>query len=266
MIKKLLIGGGIAMLLGGLFFGRDAFSYLGTSIGWVKDSVKQSVPIEFEIERARQMIKNLVPDIRKNMYTIAKEEVEIERLGRQIADTESRLTQDRESILKLKADLESGNEVFQYASHKYNRSDLKSDLAHRFERYKINEATLASLREIAQARNRSLEAARRKLENMIAQKRQLEVEVQNVESRLKMVEAAQTTADYNFDDSRLGRVKELLADLHTKLEVSERLVNSDARFGGEIPVIEPVSENIVQQVTEYFDQQAAKVAAKPSHE
>jgi hypothetical protein len=83
-----------------------------------------------------------------------------------------------------------------------------------------------------------------------------------------MVEAAQTTAEYNFDDSRLGRVKELLADLHTKLEVSERLVNSDARFGGEIPVIEPVSDNIVDDVTEYFSDSddAPQVAANPDTE
>jgi chromosome segregation ATPase len=266
MIKKLVIGSGIALVLGALFFGRDVFSYLGTSIGWVKDSVKDSVPIEFEIERARQMVKNLLPDIRKNMYTIAKEEVEIERLNRQVADIESRLAQDREGIMKLKNDLGKPDEVFQYASHKYTRGDVKADLAHRFERYKINEATLASLREIAQARGRSLEAARRKLENMIAQRRQLEVEVENVESRLKMVEAAQTSADYNFDDSRLGRVKELLADLHTKLEVSERLVNSDARFGGEIPVVEPVADNIVDQVTEYFSDGPATVASQSSHE
>lgn len=268
MIKKLVIGSGIAVLLGTLFFGRDACSYVGTSVGWVKDSVKDNVPIEFEIERARQMVKNLVPDIRKNMYTIAKEEVEIQRIARQIADTESKLAQDKTSMLKLKGDLEQGGDVFQYASHKYSRDDVRADLASRFERYKVNEATLSSLREIAAARNRSLHAAQRKLENMIAQRRQLEVEVQNVDARLKMVEAAQTTAEYNFDDSRLGRVKELLADLHTKLEVSERLVNSDARFGGEIPVIEPVSDNIVDDVTEYFSDadDAPQVAAKPDTE
>lgn len=264
MLKKILIGTGVCVLLSGLFFGRDAFSYLGTSIGWVKSSVKDNVPIEFEIERARKMVRNLLPDIRKNMYTIAKEEVEVERLNRQIADVEQKLNVDKVGIMKLKGDLEGDKSTFQYASHTYSRDDVKGDLANRFERYKTNEATLASLREISKARGRSLEAARGKLENMIAQKRQLEVEVENVEARLKMVEAAKTTCEYNFDDSRLGRVKELLADLHTKLEVTEKLVNSDAQFGGEIPVVDKVDENIVDQVTEYFSDDATHVAAKPA--
>ena len=80
MIRKAILGAAVVVLAAGFFFGRDVFSYATTSVGWVKGSVKNSVPIEFEIERARKMVKNLVPDIRKNMHTIAQEEVELERL------------------------------------------------------------------------------------------------------------------------------------------------------------------------------------------
>ena len=57
---------------------------------------------------------------------------------------------------------------------------------------------------------------------MLAAKRKLEVDVEHLEARLKMVEAAQTTSDYAFDDSRLSRVKELITDLRTRLDVAER--------------------------------------------
>lgn len=266
MIKKALISAAALLLVGGFLFGRDLFSYVGTSVGWVKDSVRDTVPIEFEIERARKMVKNLVPDIRKNIYAIAREEVEIQRLDKQIAETADRLERDKVSMLKLKTDLESGNQAFQYASHEYTRNEVKKDLAHRFERFKTNEATLASLREIQTARQRSLHAAQQKLADMQAQKRQLEVQVENIEARLKMLEAAQTTCDYNFDDSQLSRVKELLSELHTKLEVSERLVNSEAVFGGEIEMEESVSEDIVDEVTQYFNtKEQPQVAANPTH-
>ncbi len=63
MLKKgLVAGGGLALLLG-LFLGRDVFSYVKTSFGWVKDSVKDSVPVQFELERARKMIQDLDPEI-----------------------------------------------------------------------------------------------------------------------------------------------------------------------------------------------------------
>lgn len=265
MIKKAIISAVALTMLGGFFFGRDLFSYVGTSVGWVKGSVRDAVPVEFEIERARKMVKNLVPDIRKNMHAIAREEVELQRLERQIAETEGRLDRDKVGMLKLKSDLESGSSTFQYASHSYSRNDVKKDLSHRFERFKTNEATLGSLREIRNARQRSLHAAQQKLADMQVQKRQLEVQVENIEARLKMVEAAQTTCDYNFDDSQLSRVKELLTDLHTKLEVSERLVNSESNYGGEIELEETISDDIVDEVTHYFkDKEQPQVAAKPS--
>ncbi len=99
MIKKTLVAVAGFCLLSVLFFGRDAASYVRTSFGWVKDSVRSSVPVEFEIERARRMVKDLVPDIRKNMHIIAQEEVEIERLDKQIAQTEVTMQprQDRDS-------------------------------------------------------------------------------------------------------------------------------------------------------------------------
>ena len=54
MIKKTLVTAAGLALLSVLFFGRDAASYIATSVGWVKDSVKSQVPIEFQIERARR--------------------------------------------------------------------------------------------------------------------------------------------------------------------------------------------------------------------
>lgn len=252
MIKKALIATAGFGLLSVLFFGRDAASYVHTSFGWMKESVKAQVPVEFEIERARRMVKNLVPDIRKNMHIIAQEEVEIERLDKQIAQTESSMTRDKTEIVKLKTDLGTAQPMYQYGGRSYTVTQVKLDLAHRFERYKTHDATLASLREIQTARRRSLDAARQKLEGMQVAMRQLEVDVENLEARNKMVEVAQTVSDRNIDDSQLGRVKDLITEVRTRLNVAERLANSQCDITGEIQLSEPQSDNIVDQVTEYF--------------
>ncbi len=265
MIKKALVGVGGLGTLAVLFFGWDAASYIRTSFGRVKDSVKSQVPIEFEIERARNMVKSLVPDIRKNMHVIAQEEVEIERLDKQIAQTSATMDKDRAEIMKLKSDLVTEQPVYHYAGRGYTVQQVKLDLAHRFERYKTHDATLASLQEIQAARRKGLDAARQKLEGMIAAKRQLEVDVENLEARFKMVEVAQTAAPFNLDDSQLGRVKDLLAEVRTRLNVAERLVNTETDFDGEIPLAAPQAENIVDQVTEYFGSAGtAKVAETPA--
>jgi len=252
MIKKAVIAGGAAVLLGVLLFGRNAVSYVRTSAGYVRDSVQESVPVEFEIERARGMIKDLVPEIRKNMHIIAKEEVEVQRLEEQIATADAKLGKDREQLMRLKADLGGGQGVFKYAGRTYTAQEVKTDLANRFERYKTGDATLASLKEIHKARQRSLDAARSKLEGMLAMKRQLQVEVENLDARVQMVAAAQTTSNYQFDDSKLGQAKELISRLKTRLEVAERVINAETNFQDEIPLDQPTPENILEQVTEYF--------------
>jgi len=261
MIKKAILAGVGVCLVGTVFFGRDALSYFRTTAGRMKDTVRGSVPLDFEIDRARRMTKELVPDIRKSMHVIAKEEVEVQQLHKQITSTEARLEKERNELARLKDDLGTGNSVFHYAGRKYTVTQVKCDLANRFERCKTTDATLASLKDIEQARVRSLAAAREKLEGMLAAKRKLEVDVEHLEARLKMVEAAQTTSDYAFDDSRLSRVKELITDLRTRLDVAERLTSAEGAFHGEIPLSETTSDNLLDEVTEYLGSgQADKVA------
>jgi len=260
MVRRILMAAGGLGLVAVMFLGRDAFSYMKTSAGWVTESVKSNIPIEFEIERARKMVKDLVPDIRRNMHVIAQEDVELERLEKQIAETEATITKDRDGIMRLKTDLSSASPTHTYNGRTYTVKQVKTDLANRFERFKTTDATLASLRDIHSARQKSLEAARQKLEGMLAAKTKLEADVQNLEARLKMVEVAQTTSNYQFDDSQLGRAKELITEVRTRLNVAERLVNAETKFDGEIPLDATETEDIVDQVTEYFSPETAKVA------
>ncbi len=253
MIKKVLIGGVAAAMLAGFFFGRDAFSYVGTTVGWVKDSVRDTVPMEFEIERARKMIRDLQPEIRQQMHVIAKEEVEVERIEREVAALRKGLDTQQVHIMRLKSDLQSGDDVFQYAGHSYTANQVRLDLANRFKRFKTKDATLASLQSISQSRDKSLQAARDNLEGMRVAKRQLEVEIENIEAQRKMVLAANTTCQYQFDDSHLSRVKQLVADLQTRLEVDQKLHDVEIEYSGQIPLSEPAPENIVDEVTTYFD-------------
>lgn len=266
MIKKALVTVAGLTLLSVLFFGRDAASYVFTSVGWVKDSVKSQVPVEFEIERARRMVKDLVPDIRRNMHVIAQEEVEIERLDKEIAKTEATMSREKAEIMKMKDDLAKAQPVYYYAGRSYTVQAVKVDLANRFERYKMHDDTLASLRDIQAARRRSLDAARQKAENMLAARRKLEVDVENLEAQFKMVQVAQTMSEHNIDDSQLGRVKDLISDIRTRLTVAERLANTPI-VDGEIPVSasECESEDIVDEVTEYFngDEEPTQVAEAP---
>ena len=259
MIKKTLLVVVGAVLLGMLFVGRDLYSYVATSVGWVSESVKDSVPIEFEIDRARRMIQDLVKPIKTNMHVIAKEEVEVERLKKEIARSEKKLAKQETEVLRLKNDLASGTSVYQYAGRTYSKKQVKADLASRFTRLKTNQATQDSLRQILSARQASLDAARSKLEQMLADKRQLKVDVENLEARMRMVQVAQSGSAYNLDDSQIARSKELISDLHTRLDVLEKLSNAEGYIADEIPLDDMTSDDIVDEVTQYFGEGSPSV-------
>ena len=77
-----------------------------------------------------------------------------------------------------------------------------------------------------------------------------------------MVEVAQTTSDFNFDDSHLARTKELISEIQTRIDVAEKLVNSEGYFQDEIPLdTEPESGDVAQEIAEYFGGSPADIAS-----
>ena len=252
MKKGILVGAGVLLLLG-LLFGREGFSYAKTSLGWVRQGVRDAVPVEFEIGRARQMIKDLDPEIHKNMHLIAREEVDVKHLAEQLATAETQLAKNRSDIERLNTDLKRGESTFVYAGKSYSSQQVETDLGRRFEQFKVKEATLGKLRQVLSARQRGLEAGREKLKAMQAAKGQLEVDVANLEARLEMVKVAQSTSEFNFDDSRLSRTKDLVKDIGARIDVAEKLVNAETTYPGEIDLDEAPANNISEQVTKYFE-------------
>jgi len=210
------------------------------------------VPVEFEIERAKNMVADLKPEIRKNMHVIAKEEVQVKRLESQIAKIEATVAKSQADMIRLRTDLADGNSVYIYAGREYDREHVRRDLAARFANHKTKADTLANLNRILAVRSQGLEAARMKLDEMVSAKKQLEVDVENLEAQLRMVELAESTSEYQFDDSHLGRVRELIQDVQTRLDVAQELAESSLEPMGQIKLDVPDDEAIEDTVAAYF--------------
>src|SRR5687767_10511054 len=88
----------VGVVLGGLAFGDDLVSYARSSAGAVRSAVKDAVPIEFELRRARDMVEQIIPELHANVRLIAQEEVEIASLEKDIAATRQRGGEEREKI------------------------------------------------------------------------------------------------------------------------------------------------------------------------
>jgi predicted RNA-binding protein YlxR (DUF448 family) len=262
MCRKLLFWGGGGLLLVGLVGGTAAKSYVKTVAQDVGGVLHDAVPVEFEIERAKNMVADLKPEIRKNMHLIAREEVQVQQLESQINKIEATLDKSQIDIVRLRSDLADGRSTYVYASREYDRDQVRKDLAARFTSHKVKNDTADNLKKILAARSQGLSAARAKLDEMMAAKKQLAVDVENLEAQLRMVELAETTSEYQFDDSHLGRVRELIQDVQTRLDVSRKLAESSIEPLGQIPLDAPEESSIEETVAQYFglDDSASHVA------
>lgn len=253
MLKKSLLVAAAAALLLGLLFGRDAVSYVGASVAQLHQSVKDNVPIEFELERARREIKHLTPEIRKNIHAIAAEEVELDRIAASIESLETKLAKEEGEIMTLKDDLKSGESFVYYNDKQFSQDEVRTDLERRFETFKTMDATLSTLHKQYDARKKSLDAASDKLAAMKAAKEELIVTVDNLEARMKMVEVAKTTSDLNLDDSRLARTKELINEIDNRIKTEEKMLNHIVESDYRIPVSKPEpTKDVSQEIDEYF--------------
>jgi hypothetical protein len=252
MIKKLVVSAVAIVLLGGFIAKSSMCSYVTTSYRRAADTVENSVPLEFQIDRARNMVKDLEPEIRRSMHVIAKEEVEVAELDKRLETAAANAEKDKSEIMRLQSDLKSGKSVFRYAGHSYSEGEVKDDLARRFNRFKTVDGTIESMEQMRNARQRNLDAARQKLTAMMAAQRQLQVDVENLEAKLKLVEVAEASSDFQFDDSHLAQAKQLITDIRTRLDVASKLANADTNFQEEIPLDETNAEDVTEQVAEYF--------------
>lgn len=259
MLKKLVFGGLISGMVAVGLAMTGAWSYVRTGVNVAGQSVRETVPIEWEVKRARQMIEDLKPEIARNMQIVAREEVSVQRLSEEIAVKQAMLTKGRDDILRLKDDLKSGAVRFVYAGRSYSEDQVKDDLNNRFKQFQVHEQTTNKLNQILVAREKNLDAARRKLDEMLSAKRELEVEIENLQARMTMVQVAQTSSPIALDDSHLSSTRRLLDEIRTRIDVAERLTTSEGALSGSIQLDETSKHDVLQEIADYFGEGRAEI-------
>lgn len=267
MLKKFIVIGMLGVVSAATVAGTGAWSYVKTGVHTAHDSVRNSVPVEWEIQRARQMIDELEPEIHNNMLTVTRERIEVKKLAEQIAEKDELLAKSRNDIMRMKNDLESGSVKFVYARRTYSAGQVKEDLDRRFAQYKAHEATTDKLVKILTAREKNLNAATQKLDEMLSAKRELEVSIEDLQARLTLVGVAETSSHLSLDDSLLSNTRQLLDDISTKIEVKEQLVAGQGILDGNIQLDDDNSPELLDEIANYFGDSNAEVKTMlSSHE
>lgn len=255
MCKKAIIAGAALLLIGAVVFGGRLVPYAQTAYDGVVDSVNSSVPIDFQIKTARKQLEKIDPEIRDMVYQIAKEKAQIKGLERQMAKDESMLKRQYDEMMTLRGHLQSGEEVYVATNGQaFANTRVEEDLRHRFSVYQTAEKTHQKSAQILEIRQQALATALTKLDNAKSLQRELEVQIENLTARERMVDVAKAASSINLDDSKLSVTQEMINDIGAKLDAEEEMLNMAPEYLGSIPVSGEVTDNgnILDDMDEYF--------------
>jgi chromosome segregation ATPase len=243
MIKKaamLTVVGGAVMV--GLF-GSPSGSYMKTAAFKVRSAAKDAVPVQFEIDRARQEVEALTPAIRQHIEQMARAEEDARGLQIDIAETTANLDKQKATILALRSQL--GDDSVQKTGGLDNTRMIHESLRNRLDTYNRSERILEEKKATLASRQKVVESAREHLTAIATQKKALEAKIEEVQARLAAIDASNANSKYHFDGSALARAKKTVADLDRRLNVVSRVSEVEGRMaedGTLGPVQTPVGD------------------------
>lgn len=266
MVKKGLIGAALGAGALYLVFGTHAPSYVRTAVHKVKQNAKDAVPLPFDIDRAREEIASLEPAIRDNIEKLARADVDVDRLEKEIASDRTNMEGQKTALLTLNQSLKSGE--YRLAGHTrvaYTAEEVKADLARRLDALRNAKGIIAAKESTLKSKQSEMVAFRKQLETMMAQKKSLSTKLDQIEARLHQIEATQAANDFqHLDDSALSRARETVSDLEKRLDVMERKAEMEARYvESGVPVIVDPTRDVVQEIDSEFGQCTPSTGSKP---
>jgi len=264
IVEKAVLGAALSAGALYLAFGTCAPSYVKTAFHRVRHTARDAVSIPFEIDRTRGEIANLEPAIKNNIEALARAEVDVEHLDREIVAVRANLDGEKKAMLALRESLETGD--FRLAGHghvNYTADEVKTELARRLDHYRRVTEILAEKETTLKARQKAVVAARKQLEEMAAAKKALLTKLEGIEARLTMIEATKATNEFDFDSSALARAKQSVSDLEKRLEVLARQAEMEGRFADAgIPVSLEPGRDVVKEIDDQFGAPAAQAESR----
>lgn len=215
----LLLAVGVAIV-----FGPDLLDWLRTSREDVRSRVRDQVPIDVELQRARRLLDDAVPEVRQRREVIVRMELEAEGLQNKIDQSVRELERQRRELLELRQRAGSSAEDFGEAP---GSSALVDEIAGRFEIYQTENAVLATHRQHLELLQNHLNEMEATQHESVQRIRKLMAEVEHLDARLRLLTAEQRTARPDEDSPDLARCEEQLSYLRRRLTVAERYAADD---------------------------------------
>jgi len=255
LLKWGLIGCAALAGAGFLVFGTDLFSYAKSGKKLFQTSVKETIPVEFEIQRARDLLDDLIPEMHANLRTVAQEEVEVASLEKEVRSDTEQVTAERAQIQKMRRGLDA---IPTSAASDSSRGSLE-DMSIRFERFRTAELLLAGKEKLLQNRKKSLQAAIQRLEKTRLARVELAAQIEALEGQFRLIQT-QGSSDLRIDTTKLAQTQRVLGDLKKRLEIAQRVLERESQLSDPFPVKKVTREGLAEEIDAFFEKESTPLA------
>lgn len=245
-LGALTLGG--AAVLGALALGPDVVSYVRTSCHSISREVKDNIPIDFELSRARDLLDQTGPEMENNIRLMAEQEVDIATLRGQIAQAAQSLADEKLRLAKLRDCLASSQTSFTFGDFTYSREQLTDELSRNFQELQEAENALTQKQELLIVRQKALAAAMQAMDEARAQQASLQAEVETLEGRFRLMQATSNGSEVAIDDSKLAQAGRVIEQVRREIDVSEQTLAQEAKFSHPIKIDVVNEKDLLSQV------------------
>jgi hypothetical protein len=235
-IKLTAVTVGGSALLGGFIFGTDLGSYVRSSFNSTARSVKDNVPLDFQLQRARDLLADTGPEMQKNVRLMAEEEVDIAALRADIDRTKLSLADEKVRLQKLRDSLGTADTSFTFGDFTYTRAELAEELSRRFQNYQQGLAAEDQKEALLVNRQKSLGAAMQAMDIARAQRDTLQSEIDGLEGRYRLAQATAAGSGEAIDNSKLSQTELAVGEIRRQLDISDKMLAQEARFTQPMPI------------------------------
>jgi chromosome segregation ATPase len=228
MLRLLKYGtsGLLAVVLVAFFlFGSDLTGMIRTAMRTVQKSARENVPVEFELERAKEKINDILPDLQSQVRMIAEEEVAIARLEKELQVDQRQLAENELKLSSLRDQMRTTKEFYVVNGRDVQREQMTEQLQSRFNHFKQAELALNSKQRLLDKRKAGLSAALAMLDKMRTRQSELQLKVESLAAQHRLIKASQIESGTMIDGSQLSQADQLLSQLETRLAVAQKVLD-----------------------------------------
>lgn len=219
MLKKLIVLGVIGFVAVSAIKGSKFGSYIRAEFESLRCRAEANISPEKEVARLRSEVKQLDKDIMGVVNQLAAERVAVNHLRERADDLAAKQSKDKELLQARATAIKAATEQVTFGDRKLSVPSAKAELEDGVKRFSANQKSLDSIEAAIVSRTKVRDVLEKQLETLKAQKAELAAAIDALEAELTALKLQQMESKYQTDDTRLGKIKEDIRALRTKMEV-----------------------------------------------